>query len=185
MSLLKITTTPIEYEIKIERAKLRAKEQDFQDVKQEQAAQARRQRMAERKVNLEAAKEAEQASKNTDNYLNVARSRSAAVKSTTASELSLNSSQNSVDALTAAVSQDITTAVGAINFDTDFGFDTSAFVSYSSDNEFSDANDMEWTISKNEMEFVPGRFQMDIIQYPRVDIEYLGNAEKGKLSSEI
>jgi len=38
MSLLKITTTPIEYEIKIERAKLRAKEQDVADIKRAQAA---------------------------------------------------------------------------------------------------------------------------------------------------
>lgn len=32
----------------------------------------------------------------------------------------------------------------------------------------------EWQISKNKMEYVPGRFHMDIIQLPKVSIEYVG-----------
>lgn len=32
----------------------------------------------------------------------------------------------------------------------------------------------DWQMLRNSMEFVPGKFQLQILQYPRVDIEYLG-----------
>lgn len=32
----------------------------------------------------------------------------------------------------------------------------------------------EWQVNKSEMEYVPGRFHMDIIQMPKVSIEYVG-----------
>ena len=32
----------------------------------------------------------------------------------------------------------------------------------------------EWAMSKNELEFVPGRFKMEITQFPEVNIEYTG-----------
>lgn len=32
----------------------------------------------------------------------------------------------------------------------------------------------DWQIMKNSMDFVPGKYQMDILQYPKVQIEYLG-----------
>jgi hypothetical protein len=35
----------------------------------------------------------------------------------------------------------------------------------------------EWNSSRREMEFVPGRFQMEITQYPKVTIEYLGDQD--------
>lgn len=32
----------------------------------------------------------------------------------------------------------------------------------------------DWKVMQNQMEFIPGRFQLQITQYPRVEIEYLG-----------
>lgn len=32
----------------------------------------------------------------------------------------------------------------------------------------------DWEIMKNTMDYVPGKFQMDIMQYPKIEIEYLG-----------
>lgn len=32
----------------------------------------------------------------------------------------------------------------------------------------------DWQVAKNIMEYVPGKFQMDILQYPKIEIEYLG-----------
>jgi hypothetical protein len=32
----------------------------------------------------------------------------------------------------------------------------------------------DWQIMRNTMDFVPGKYQMDILQYPKVQIEYLG-----------
>lgn len=33
---------------------------------------------------------------------------------------------------------------------------------------------IDWRIRQNTMDFVPGKFQMDILQYPKIEIEYLG-----------
>lgn len=33
----------------------------------------------------------------------------------------------------------------------------------------------DWQVQKNVMEYVPGKYQMDILQYPKVEIEYLGS----------
>lgn len=32
----------------------------------------------------------------------------------------------------------------------------------------------DWNVHKNVMDYVPGKFRMNIVQYPRVKIEYLG-----------
>lgn len=32
----------------------------------------------------------------------------------------------------------------------------------------------DWQIMKNLMDYVPGKFQMEILEYPKVSIEYLG-----------
>ena len=32
----------------------------------------------------------------------------------------------------------------------------------------------DWQVQKNIMEYVPGKYQMDILQYPKIEIEYLG-----------
>lgn len=32
----------------------------------------------------------------------------------------------------------------------------------------------DWQVQKNVMEYVPGKYQMDILQYPKIKIEYLG-----------
>ena len=34
--------------------------------------------------------------------------------------------------------------------------------------------EFHWQTMKNSMEYVPGKYQMDILQYPKVQIEYLG-----------
>ena len=32
----------------------------------------------------------------------------------------------------------------------------------------------DWQVQKNVLEYVPGKYQMDILQYPKIEIEYLG-----------
>ena len=34
--------------------------------------------------------------------------------------------------------------------------------------------EMDWNIQKNVMQYYPGEFSIEVVQYPRVDIEYLG-----------
>ena len=36
------------------------------------------------------------------------------------------------------------------------------------------AVDFDWEVVRNAMDYVPGKFKMDILQYPKVQIEYLG-----------
>ena len=178
MSLLKITTTPIEYEIKIERAKLQSKEQDFAEIKRQQAEIARKERLAEYRSDPATVKQAEQGARSTADYQNVARQRTAGkVKNTPTAGLS---EKSSVGSLTSAVSESISGATGRIDFvsqDSMASFDASQFVNQA-DVSGIIKNDEQWTISKRELEYVPGRFQMDIIQYPKVTIEYLGNKQK-------
>lgn len=33
----------------------------------------------------------------------------------------------------------------------------------------------DWNINKNIMEYIPGKFHMNIVQYPRVQVEYVGD----------
>lgn len=33
---------------------------------------------------------------------------------------------------------------------------------------------IDWQVMKNTMDYVPGKFKMDILQYPKIQIEYLG-----------
>lgn len=34
--------------------------------------------------------------------------------------------------------------------------------------------EFDWQTMKNSMEYVPGKYQMEILQYPKIEIEYLG-----------
>lgn len=185
MSLLKITTTPIEYEIKIERAKLRAKEQDVAEIKKAQAAQIRKQQSADYKTDPSIVKEAQRAAQSSESYKTVARARvnSSGVRSTTSAEITKFSGQSitSDDQLRANADSFDNVFTSVLHFadydSTDFveKFDMSSFIGNNVKNELNYA----WNSSKREMEFVPGRFQMEITQYPKVTIEYLGNAEGG------
>ena len=184
MSLLKITTTPIEYEIKIERAKLQAKEKDVAEIKREQAAQIRRQQMAQQtaqyKTDPSIVREAQRAAQSNASYNDLARSRvmSSGVRSTTSAEITKASGQ--------AITSDDQLAANQVSF----GKVLSSVLSFSSDRNGEDfvskfdvskyvdnSTPNAWNASKREMEFVPGRFQMEITQYPKVTIEYLGNQE--------
>ena len=184
MSLLKITTTPIEYEIKIEHAKLQAKEQDFTEIKCQQAEAARRKtQLAVHKTDSDNARQVEQGTKSTDAYMNVARQRTAGkVKSTAAAAFS---DKLSVDSSIAEIEKNFSgynesfdfISASAGNSSMFDAFDSSQFVS-SVKIEGMLKNENQWTISKNKLEFVPGRFHMEIIQYPKVTIEYLGNKQE-------
>ena len=183
MSLLKITTTPIEYEIKIERAKLRAKEQDVAEIKRAQAAQIRKQQSADYKTDPSIVKEAQKAAQSSESYKSLARARvnSSGVRSTTSAEITKFSGQNitSDDQLLAnsqSFDNVFTQVLHFADYDSsDFveEFDLSSIIGNSVNNPINS----EWSSSKKEMEFVPGRFQMEITQYPKVTIEYLGNQE--------
>lgn len=183
MSLLKITTTPIEYEIKIERAKLRAKEQDVAEIKRAQAAQIRKQQTAEYKSDPSIVKEAQQAARFNENFKNLARARvnSSGVRSTTSAEITRFSGQSitSDDQLQAnsnSFDNVFTSVLHFADYDSsDFvtKFDLSSLMQSSVKNDWN----TEWNTSRREMEFVPGRFQMEITQYPKVTIEYLGDQD--------
>lgn len=183
MSLLKITTTPIEYEIKIERAKLRAKEQDVAEIKRAQAAQIRKQQTADYKTDPSIVKEAQKAAQTNESYKTLARARvnSSGVRSTTSAEITKFSGQSitSDDQLRAnsqSFDNVFTQVLHFADYDSsDFvtKFDMSSLINSPSNDSWNSA----WNSSKREMEFVPGRFQMEITQYPKVTIEYLGNQE--------
>ena len=185
MSLLKITTTPIEYEIKIERAKLRAKEQDVAEIKKAQAAQIRKQQSAEYKTDPSIVKEAQKGAQSSENYKSLARARvnSTGVRSTTSAEITKFSGQSitSDDQLQAnsnGFDNVFTSVLRFADYDSsDFveKFDMSSFINNPENNSWNSS----WNSSKREMEFVPGRFQMEITQYPKVTIEYLGNQDIG------
>lgn len=188
MSLLKITTTPIEYEIKIERAKLRAKEQDVAEIKREQVAQIRKQQQtAQYKTDPSIVKEAQRAAQSNESYKSIARSRvvSSGVRSTTSAEITKASGQaiTSDDQLQANQVSFNSVLTSVLSFSDKYDssdfvekFDMSKYVGNTTSQPDSWTN-AAWTASKREMEFVPGRFQMEITQYPKVTIEYLGNQE--------
>lgn len=182
MSLLKITTTPIEYEIKIERAKLQQKERDVAEIKREQAAQLRRQQTADYKADPHIVNEAQKAAQSSENYQSLARTRvvSGGVRSTTSAEITKRSGQsinsdNQIEANRMSSSMDIdftsTLSFGEYENSENYveKFDMSSMIDMSQSSS--------WNVSKKEMEYVPGRFQMEITQYPKVTIEYLGNQE--------
>ena len=183
MSLLKITTTPIEYEIKIERAKLRAKEQDVAEIKKAQAAQIRKQQSADYQTDPSIVKEAQRAAQSSESYKSLARARvnSSGVRSTTSAEITKFSGQSitSDDQLRANANSFDNVFTSVLHFadydSSDFvsKFDMSSLLNNTARNEWNNT----WNSSKREMEFVPGRFQMEITQYPKVTIEYLGNQE--------
>ncbi len=181
MSLLKITTTPIEYEIKIERAKLRAKEQDVAEIKRAQAAQIRKQQSAEYKTDPSIVKEAQRGAQNSESFKHLARARvnQTGVRSTTSAEITKFSGQSitsddQLQANTNSFDNVFTSVLHFADYDsTDFvtKFDLSSLINTQARSEW----DQTWNTSRREMEFVPGRFQMEITQYPKVTIEYLGD----------
>lgn len=180
MSLLKITTTPIEYEIKVERAKLQQKQRDYQEIKQAQAELARKQQL---KSDPNIVKKAEEGSRNTADYQSLARSRANSVaKATTASRIPNNQlgSMNNTS-VNIVLSADKANKIDFISEMDSESIDSSFFV-----NSAKKMSGMisgvpnEWTVSKKEMEYVPGRFQMDIIQYPKVTIEYIGGTKSAE-----
>ena len=191
MSLLKITTTPIEYEIKTERARLRVKEKDYDEIKLQQAEIARKQRLAQQyNSNPDTVKQVEQSVKNTTDYQSVARQRTAGrVKSTSAAAFSEGSS---VRSLTSEITEGLSASTENIDFVSSFSFENgNRFddAQYAQDAQYVEKvnvsgklkSENQWTVSKKKLEYVPGRFHMEIIQYPRVDIEYLGDEpEKNK-----
>ena len=191
MSLLKITTTPLEYEIKTERARLRVKEKDYDEIKLQQAEIARKQRLAQQyNSNPDTVKQVEQSVKNTTDYQSVARQRTAGrVKSTSAAAFSEGSS---VRSLTSEITEGLSASTENIDFVSSFSFENgNRFddAQYAQDAQYVEKvnvsgklkSENQWTVSKKKLEYVPGRFHMEIIQYPRVDIEYLGDEpEKNK-----
>lgn len=51
-----------------------------------------------------------------------------------------------------------------------------SWVPNSLDKKYQGGNlNIDWKTAKNMMEYVPGKFHMNITQYPKVDIEYIGS----------
>ena len=184
MSLLKITTTPIEYEIKIERAKLQAKEnnpQDLQDYQDAVRSQARNRARVSRPVAAQNTQKINEGAKSTTDFQNAARMRTAgkAVATTAANLVSNNISTAAENAKQTAGIE--TTEQKQMDFSSgltnnvDFVLDDDMFVESFDTSNLTANSTQEWTVAKNDMEFVPGRFQMDIVQLPKVSIEYMGD----------
>ncbi len=178
MQLLKITSTPIEYQYKIERARLEAKRDadlGFQVDRQPSALRIQSDniqvrldtREARRRVGLKtAADEISDAAQ---------RGRQAAYEAT---------GQYAVEGNQMAKGVDVTQIVADRLFNqqpttTQVFLPSVGPVITWKPNEISmkyDPGDInfDWQMMRNTMDYVPGKFTMNILQYPKVTIEYLG-----------
>jgi len=178
MGLIKITTTPIEYEIKIEKAKLKVKEQDYMESDEKVKQLTRQKQMADNKL-IANPRAVNQAAKASDEYQNLARQRSASVMKATA----VNNAAVPQAAAAVAEQQNIaaveyvsqTENISVQNDYEYFNLDNSSADSmYTTSFSLNLSSSKEWNVAKNEMEYVPGRFKMEITQFPEVKIEYTG-----------
>lgn len=182
MSLLKITTTPIEYEIKVERAKLRTKSNDPQSIEdyQETARQIRGQSRVNRAVTPQNVARLDESTQKTESFQNAARMRTAGKPVATetsnlVTDKIANASETAMQTagVEASADKQVNFSSGLTD-DTEFIIDEDMFVNSYDLSGMTSTLPQEWTVTKNDMEFVPGRFQMDIVQLPKVSIEYTG-----------
>lgn len=186
MGLLKITTIPIEYEIKIERAKLRVKENEVNESAERIRQLTLQKHNADNRLiaNPRAVNRAEKAS---SDFQSVARQRSAGIPKATpvsaaipqaAGSLAESEIAAAVKNFTPISNSQLQVAMADLNYRSDAEY--SSFDTASTDSFYVESYDLksemenQWTVSKHEMEFVPGRFKMEIKQFPDVKIEYTG-----------
>lgn len=175
MGLLKITTTPIEYEIKIEKAKLKLKEHEMNESSARIRKLTQQKQISDRRVaaNPQAINDAQRAS---ENFQSVARQR-VKVKSTPVNAV-MPQNMNTVNTGQHVAAANASQQIKNVNVDSDYEFQTMAFGSpdsfYRESFSIASTKPNEWAMSKNELEFVPGRFKMEITQFPEVNIEYTG-----------
>lgn len=153
MQLIKITTTPMEYEIKIEKPSLVEKEIP--------AAEQYRQEETVRKEPAGVEQCSDQAAlrAQTDNtvaqtteYSSVTTQAAAAVQKNTVADFYRTRT------LSSTAPADTVVSAQEAEVDSDMLSDIQA----------------SWDSNKKEMEFVPGKFHLEIINMPEVNIEYLG-----------
>lgn len=177
MQLLKITSTPIEYEIKIEHAELKKAETEMAQlkIKTQQAqmkinnAEMRRNlnmRNNDEFVRQNATNGVQNAMQKTSEYAQLGKQLSQIHNGTNVSDIFRNKMLNEAVAAAQQTPQyvqlgnpDITWTPPKIDLSYIKGVDSEP-----------------WQTNKSNMEYVPGRFHMDIIQLPKVSIEYLGGA---------
>lgn len=186
MQLLKITTTPIEYEIKIEHAKLEKtsptenakiniKTQNAQmrvDSPQKRAGlNMRNNDEFVRKVSNDSLNNAMQ---KTGEYAQLGKQLSQISNGTKISDIYRNKMINEVVSNAMETIQYVSLGTPDIQWkppkiDLSYikGFDSSNYLN-----------------AKSNMEYVPGRYHMDIIQLPKVSIEYTGGARYVPSSSD-
>lgn len=186
MGLLKITTIPIEYEIKIERAKLRVKENEVNESAERIRQLTLQKQSSDRRLaaNPRAVNRAERAS---SEFQAVARQRSAGIPKATpvnaampqaAGSLAESEIAAAINNFTPMSTSQIQVAMADLNYRSDAEY--SSFDENSTDDFYVESYDLkselqnQWHLSKQEMEFVPGRFKMEIKQFPEVKIEYTG-----------
>lgn len=177
MGLLKITTTPIEYEIKIEKAQLKVKEQEMNKSSARIKQLTQQKQISDTRIEA-SSKELNKAENASENFQALARQRMAKVKSTPVNAV-MPQKMNTVNTGQAVGSaMDSTQQMQYVQLDSDFEFQTMAFSSpdsfYRESFNIASSKPSEWVVSKNELEFVPGRFKMEITQFPEVNIEYTG-----------
>ena len=176
MALLKITTTPIEYEIKIERAKLKVKENQL-DIKERNAVMSQRMN-----IKTFSSNSAQHSEVNLDSsaaaFQSIAHHRAARqIKATAMNNNVIQNVDPSAVNNNEITSTDINLSeMSAVKseqnlVDVDDEYDGDVITtSFNLDSSRPD----EWNCTKSEMEFVPGRFKMEITQFPEVNVEYTG-----------
>lgn len=196
MALLKITTKPIEYEIKIERAKLVAAGTEGispENIRVKQSPR-RLQRTAEQ------IRTVEQAERNASNFQELARRNAGGQIRATAINATNLGNVNTFGGVPEVLTGTAATVSNAeesqlyreysehemLSPDAEY---IAEYGEYQSNVEIEtfmrDSSKYEvWNTTKNQLEFIPGRFQMEITQYPEVIIEYTGGFQYVPPSSD-
>ncbi len=182
MQLLKITSTPIEYEIKIEKASLQMPVDQPQRVTQTTPAQlsvdttptthridsSEFRRNVNMRSNIDYASEnariaRENADEVVNEYINMGKSLSQIQNGTKVSDYYRNKVLSEASNIPTIIEKH----AGSPEISWSIGDAKTNFSKPSVKNE--------WQVSKNRMEYIPGRFHMDIIQMPKVSVEYVGD----------
>lgn len=189
MALLKITTTPIEYEMKIERAKFVEKKNELGDGEKTY----NHKKSAVQPRTSQQVKAVAEAERSTADFQNLARKslrgRMVATPVNASIPQSLESLGNVEKML---ISPQISTISQAYSdYSVTENFETQIVSDYNYEDYLGavsftpQVKDYEiWEMTRKELEFVPGRFHMEITQYPEVSIEYKGGFQYVPKSSD-
>lgn len=180
MQLLKITTTPIEYEMKIEHAKFeKVNPMEFNDAQVQIKTQNAQMKIdsSQMRRNLNMRNNDEFVKQNADRGMNNAMQKTAEY---TQLGKQLSQVHNGTKVSDVFRNKMLNEAVSAAQQSPEYvqlGDPTFTWSPPKIDLSYIKNDDTrQYQTAKSNMEYVPGRFHMDIIQLPKVSIEYVGDA---------